>query len=338
MRAFIKGIASYLPENIELNAPESRLTKKTGIYERHIVNNNECSSDLAVKAAENLFAHYNFDKNKIDFIILCTQSPDYFLPTTACLLQHRIGLSNRCGAFDFNLGCSGYIYGLSIVKGLIESGQAQNVLLVTAETYSKWIHPEDGTVRPLFGDAATATLVCREDTDCEGLGAFQFGTDGSRGENLIVPAGGTRNPINCTPILDQIDEYGNKRTNHNLYMNGKAISEFALDVVPATVEAILNHMGYDRNAIDYYVFHQANKFMLDFLQQKCGLQGLPYWNKPDKYGNTVSSTIPLALQEISRVEQTSKLKKVMAIGFGVGLSWAGCLLDLSKMYQVENKE
>jgi 3-oxoacyl-[acyl-carrier-protein] synthase-3 len=333
MRAYIKGIASYLPPNIEYNEVTSRLTKKTGIYERHIAAHDECASDMALKAAEELFSLYNYNKENVDFVILCTQSPDYFLPTTACILQHRLGLSTNCGAFDFNLGCSGYIYGLSMTKGLIETGQARNVLLLTAETYSKWIHPEDGTVRPLFGDAATATLICGEvDNNNEGMQAFHFGTNGGGSEYLIVPVGGIRNPSHCTPVIDQEDDYGNKRTNRHLYMNGNEISKFAMEVVPNTLDDILGRTGYKREEIDYYVFHQANKFMLSFLQQKCGLQGLPFWNKPDNYGNTVSNSIPLALEEILLEKKVSTLNRVIAIGFGVGLSWAGCLLNLSKAF------
>ena len=158
MKAYITAIASYLPAKVEKNDPVTRLTKKTKIYERHIAGVEECASDLAFQAAEKLFADSGLRKG-IDFVILCTQSPDYFLPTTACILQNRLGLSNRCGAFDFNLGCSGYVYGLSIAKGLVETRQASNVLLLTAETYSKFIHPEDGTVKPLFGDGETATLI-----------------------------------------------------------------------------------------------------------------------------------------------------------------------------------
>ena len=155
VKAYITHIEYELPKNIEEN-PKNRLTKKTGIYSRHICTENEIASDLAYRAAEKLFAK-GFDKSKIDYLILCTQSPDYYLPTTACILQDKLGLPKTCGAFDYNLGCSGYIYGLSIAKGLIESAQAENVLLITAETYSKYINPKDNTVLPLFGDAATAT-------------------------------------------------------------------------------------------------------------------------------------------------------------------------------------
>lgn len=334
VKAYIKAIASYLPEKIEYNDKAKRLTKKTGIFERHIVGEDECASDLAFNAAEQLFEKYNVVRESVDFIILCTQSPDYFLPTTACILQNRLGLSKKCGAFDFNLGCSGYIYGLSIAKGLIETGQAKQVLLLTAETYSKHIYPEDETVRPLFGDGAAATLISAEVTDIDGIYSFVFGTDGSGAGNLIVPVGGLRNPTIANKQVEQVDESGNKRTNYNLYMNGSEIGKFALEVVPSTVDTILHQAGLTKSDIDYYVFHQANKFMLDFLQQKCELQGLPFWNHSESCGNTVSCSIPLALGQLLSSEEARNLKNTMLVGFGVGLSWGGCLVNLSQVIEV----
>ncbi|MBP2662116.1 MAG: Beta-ketoacyl-acyl-carrier-protein synthase [Firmicutes bacterium] len=330
-KAYIKAIAGYLPEKVERNDAAKRLTKKTGIYERHIAGEQECASDLAVQAAERMFLQYEIERESIDFIILCTQSPDYFLPTTACILQERLQLSKHCGAFDFNLGCSGYIYGLSIAKGLIETGQAKQVLLLTAETYSKFIHPEDETVKPLFGDGATATLIATEHTDKDGIDSLVFGTDGSGAKHLIVPAGGQRNPYCKIAKVEQVDDSGNRRTNYHLYMNGGEISNFALNVVPDTVNAILEKASMGKKDVDYYVFHQANKFMLDFLQQKCELHGLPFWNNPTNCGNTVSSSVPLALTQLLEAEKSLPLNRVMVMGFGVGLSWAGCMVDLSHL-------
>lgn len=331
IKSYIKAIAGYLPDKIEPNDTAKRLTKKTGIKERHIAGASECASDLAVLAAEKLFSQYAIERENVDFVILCTQSPDYFLPTTACILQDRLRLSKRCGAFDFNLGCSGYIYGLSLAKGLVETGQAQQVLLLTAETYSKFIHPEDETVKPLFGDGATATLITAEHAANEGIHSFSFGTDGSGANHLIVPAGALRNPYGKTAVAEQVDDSGNRRTNYHLYMNGSEITNFALHVVPDTMQAILEKAGLEKQDIDYYVFHQANKFMLDFLQQKCELQGLPFWNNPSNCGNTVSSSIPLAIIQLLETENPEKLDNVMLVGFGVGLSWAGCLVNLSQL-------
>lgn len=329
MKAYITKIAYVLPEKVSEN-PKNRLTKKTGIHSRHICGADEIASDLAMRAAEKLFGE-GVDKTDVDYLLLCTQSPDYYLPTTACILQDRLGLSNECGAVDINLGCSGYIYGLSIAKGLIESGQCKKVLFLTAETYSKYINEKDNTVLPLFGDAGTATIIEAVDTEDNGLEGFVLGTNGAGYQNLIVPVGGMCQRMQDTEITEQTDEYGNYRTNRDLYMHGSAISDFALEVVPKTVDKILDKTGLTKNKVDYFVFHQANKFMLQFLQMKCDLLDYPYWNDVKEYGNTVSCSIPIALVDMMNANQDKNINKVMSIGFGVGLSWGGCIIDLSKI-------
>ena len=207
MQAILKAIEYYLPPRILDNpqlcevAPNwspQKIQNKTGIEERRISEEGELASDLAFKAVTKLFESGACQPVDIDFLILCTQSPDYFLPTTACLLQNRLGLRTNCGAFDFNLGCSGFIYGLGLVKGLIETGQAKTVLLVTAETYTKFITPTDMSVRALFGDASAATLLqAGELPDDQGpaIGPFVYGTDGRGAKNLIVKTGGMRSPV-----------------------------------------------------------------------------------------------------------------------------------------------
>ena len=327
MKAYITGITYDLPVHVEENE-KNRLSRKTGIRRRHIATADEIASDFAEKAAEKLFQQ-GVNKDSIDMLLYCTQSPDYPLPTTACILQARLELPRRCGALDYNLGCSGYIYGLSLAKGLIESGQAQKVLLITSETYSKYIDPRDNSVKPLFGDAATATLIEGFETETTGLDGFVLGTDGSGYRNLIVPVGGMVHPASTTIRIDEEDDYGNIRTNWDLFMDGSAISDFALDVVPETLNKILEKTHKAKEDIGYYVFHQANKFMLDYLRIKCDLMDYPYWNDVAEYGNTVSSSIPLALYDMLHRE-TLKNPFVMAIGFGVGLSWGGCLIDISK--------
>ena len=329
MKAYIKKIAYYLPERIEENAA-NRLTEKTGIYRRHICAADETALDLAVRAVNKLLA-VGTTRESIDYLILCTQSPDYYLPTTACLLQHELGLPTTIGATDINLGCSGYVYGLGLAKGLIESEQAQNVLLVTAETYSKHINDKDNAVKPLFGDAAAATLITGEMTESNGIGALVYGTDGSGANKLIIPVGGMRNPYDKTELVTTTDARGNTRTNRNLYMNGSGIMKFALESIPPLVEKVLNKVNLSRENIDYYVFHQANKFMLDYLQEKCQLMDLPYWNDVREYGNTGSNSIPIALADMLKANDSQKLKRVMIAGFGVGLSMAGAIINLEKM-------
>ena len=327
MRAYITNIEYVLPMKIEEN-PQNRLTKKTGILRKHICSSNEIASDLAYRVAEKMFIN-GVDKNSVDYLILCTQSPDYYLPSTACILQDKLGLPTKCGAFDYNLGCSGYIYGLSIAKGLIESDQANKVLLLTAETYSKYINNHDGTVKPLFGDAATATLISAVDTEELGLDGFVMGTNGAGYNNLIVPVGGMKCRFAETTQVSETDDFGNSRTNYDIYMNGAAISDFALEVVPTTMEKILKKVKLTKNDIDCYVFHQANKFMLNYLQMKCELMEYPYWNDVSEYGNTVSCSIPIALKDMLERNKDKAIKKVLSIGFGVGLSWGGCVMDLS---------
>jgi 3-oxoacyl-[acyl-carrier-protein] synthase-3 len=326
--AYITNIAYYLPELV-VECEVNRLTRKTGIRRRHVVTMGETAADLAVKAAEKIFLQ-GIDRATVDFVLLCTQSPDYFLPTTACLIQDRLGLSRSCGALDFNLGCSGYIYGLSLAKGLVETGQAKRVLLLTSETYSKYLHPQDGSVATLFGDAATATLIDKFDADKDqyGMYGFSFGTDGSGGNNLIVPVGGARHPYDSTAVENVVDKYGNFRTNRNIYMNGSAISEFALDVVPSILEDVLDKTCLHRKDVNYFVFHQANKFILEYLQQKCGLQDCFFWNNVSEYANTVSNSVPIALCDILFSHSDISFRKFMLVGFGVGLSWAGCMVDL----------
>ena len=290
------------------------------------------AGDMAVKAAENLFAGItDGGGGLIDFVILCTQSPDYFLPTTACIIQDRLGLPKTCGAVDVNLGCSGYVYGLGLAKGLIESGQAKNVLLLTSETYSRHISPKDNATRPLFGDGAAATLVSGVEAESEGIYGFVYGTDGSGAEKLIVPVGGARHSYSSTELQEYTDAFGNVRTNRDLYMDGAGIMEFALDAVPVMLDEVLAKSSLTREEIDYYVFHQANKMMLGFLQEKCGLQGLPFWNDVTDYGNTVSASVPIAVRDLLRQNDSANLRRVMLAGFGVGLSWGGCVVDLSNV-------
>lgn len=329
MKAYITYLATYLPEIVEENE-KGRLLKKTGIERRHICPEDMTAADMAVMAVEKVFSS-GFAKENVDFMLYCTQSPDYPLPSTACILQDRLGLPKHCGALDFDLGCSGYVYGLGLAKGLIESGQAHNVLLLTSETYTKYIHPEDHAVKPLFGDAATATVISACDAEESGITGLVYGTDGSGADKLIVPVGGMRQRYQKTPLTTTEDKFGNVRTNQNLYMDGGAIMNFALDVVPKTVDDILNKTCLQKEDIDYYVFHQANKFMLKSLQQICELTDRPFWNDCAEYGNTVSNSIPIALVDVMKENQGKTLKHVMLIGFGVGLSWGGCVVDLRRV-------
>jgi len=293
-----------------------------GINKRRIAGKNECASDLAVKAAERLFAEHSIQKSEIDFVLLCTQSPDYFLPTTACIVQDRLNLPTSCGALDFNLGCSGYVYGLSLAKGLIAGEIAKNVLLITAETYSKHIHSKDKGNRTLFGDAATATLISAD--GFAEIGNFSLGTDGSGYDKLIIKSGACRNPEKVEDLT--FDDSGNPVSSDYLYMDGSGIFNFTLDTIPLLVDKTLAANKLSKQEIDLYVFHQANKYMLDFLQNILEIGDEKFYHYLSEVGNTVSSTIPIAL--IAAMKENVLSGNVLIAGFGVGLSWGGCILKL----------
>ena len=328
MKAYIKDIAYYLPKQVLTNEqiardyPEwsaEKVASKVGITERHIAADNETATDMAQKAAEQLFAQ-GVDKSKIDFVLLCTQSPDYFLPSSACILQDRLGLSKNCGAFDFNLGCSGYEYGLAVAKGLILGGIAKNILLLTAETYTKYLHPKDKGNRTIFGDAATATLISTE--GFAEIGEFVLGTDGSGAEQLIVKTGGARHKSTLDDL--HLDEDGNPIGSDSLYMNGGAIFNFTADIVPTMIEELLSRSNLHQEDIDLFVFHQANKYMINYLRKLLDIDKDKFYIYMDKVGNTVSSTIPIALCE---AKKENRLKgKILLAGFGVGLSWGATVL------------
>lgn len=329
MAAYIKAISYYLPDQVVSNQdlvgefPEwsvEKIAKKIGVNSRHVAGQGQCASDLAEQAALKLFAEYGINKSCVDFLMLCTQSPDFFLPTTACVLQKRLGLSMQCGALDFNLGCSGFVYGLALAKGLIESHIASNVLLITAETYNKHIHKRDKGNRTIFGDAAAATLVSTD--GFAKIGEFELGTDGSGADNLIVKSGAMRHPDQYDDLT--FDKSGNPSSSDHLFMNGSEIFNFTLETVPGLVEEVVKKNEVASDEVDLYVFHQANRYMLTCLFGLMGIgedKGFVYMSE---VGNTVSSTIPIALNE---ARKENKLKgNVVVAGFGVGYSWGACLL------------
>ena len=313
-----------------------KISKKLGIEERPVAAKDETALDLGVCAAKKLFDRNVCKSNDIDFLVFCTQSPDYFLPTSACVMQDRLGLRRDIGAVDFNQGCSGYIYGLSLCKGLIESGAAQTVLFVTAETYTKYINDNDRSTRPLFGDGAAATLLRGVEVSPEehlafpGIGPFVFGTDGAGADMLIVPAGGLRLPQSAKTAIEISDGRGNIRSQNQLYMNGQGIFAFAIEEIPPLIDRLLAKASITRDDVDCYVFHQANKYMLSRLQELTGLLGHNYFNDIRRVGNTVSSSIPIAMVNAAEQAALHAGDTVMLVGFGVGLSWGATLVRLPK--------
>lgn len=325
-------IETYFPEkkltNTELETifPDwsaSKIEDKIGIKERFIVENDQTALDLAFEASER--ALKNFDKNQIDFVLLCTQSPDYILPTSACILQNKLGLRTNIGALDFNLGCSGFIYGLALAKSLLKAGIASNVLLVTAETYSKHLHPNDRSNRSIFGDAAAAIIISR--SDIENIFEFDLGTDGQGMDNLILINGGMRNKVE-KEVTEWVDEAGNIRSNNFLFMNGPEIFNFTIEKIPILVDNVLKKNGITLDEIDYVIFHQANKYMLDYLRLKLQIPKDKFYNNILLTGNTVSSTIPIALKECKEQNLIVAGDKVLLAGFGVGYSWGGTILKI----------
>lgn len=280
---------------------EEKIASKTGILSRRVAESDESALDLAVRAGEKLFADFAIQPSAIDFVLLCTQSPEYRLPSSACLLQHRLGIPTTAGAVAFDHGCSGFIYGLSLAKGLIAAGLDGNVLFVTAETYTKYLAPDDKSTRSIFGDGAAATLIDAE--TAAQIGAFSFGTDGAGAEKLIVRNG-------C------------------LFMDGPEIFNFTLDVVPKTIDDVLAKNGLSRDDIDLYVFHQANKFMLDSIRKVNGLPRDKFYVNLENTGNTVSCTIPIALRQLEDAGRLRTGMKIMLMGFGVGLSWGATILTI----------
>ncbi|GAM73819.1 3-oxoacyl-(acyl-carrier-protein) synthase [Vibrio ishigakensis] len=334
-KAAITGITSHIPHTMLTNEQLAKdfpgwsvdkIFEKTGIESRPIAGEEDTCSSMAVQASLKLFKKFNIEPETIDFVLLCTQSPDYKLPTTACIVQDQLGIPTHAGALDFNLGCSGYVYGLSLAKGLIESGQSRRVLLITSELYSKYINEQDKSVRTLFGDAATATLIEGFDANEPYLSSFVFGSDGSGDKNLIVPHGGSLNPIDDSSFDAVSDDSGNIRAKSNLYMNGAEILTFTLKSVPKLVTSVLELANLERSQINRVVFHQANKFMLDKLRKKTKFTEEQFLVSYEKFGNTVSSTIPLGLELAMNEGKLKTGDNILVCGFGVGYSWAGAII------------
>jgi 3-oxoacyl-[acyl-carrier-protein] synthase-3 len=333
MKARVAAVEYALPETVLSNEqlaeahPDwniTKLAKSTGIRSRRVAAADEYSSDLAVKAAHTLFAHHSIDPSDVDYLILCTQTPDFPLPTTACVVQPQIGLRRDVGAVDLTLGCSGYIYALGLAKGLIESGQVRNVLVITVDTLSKLANDGDKSTRPIFGDGAAATLVVG-DASHEGLTGLTLRTDGSGGPHLVVPNGGLRGGNGFAPKA-ALAERELQSNGFDLYMDGMEVFNFTLRVVPDCVNDVLDNAGLEQDDVDLFIFHQANGFLIEHLRKKLGIPANKFVVAIEDYGNTSSSSIPIALTDAVAAGRVVPGDKVMLVGFGVGLSWGGVLL------------
>ena len=321
MKVKISSISYHLPEktegliDLQRDNPDwdmPKLLEKTGIRTRHIASSDQTASDLAYIAAEQLLSDTQI-RNQIDLLILVTQSPDYLLPTSACILQDRLRLSQNCMAFDINLGCSGFVSALSVAGGLIESGVVNTGLILCADTYSKYIDKHDRACRPIFSDGAAAILV--ERTAIDSIGPFDFGTDGSGFDHLIVRRGGARDPDKASdhphPILE---------------MHGSDVFVFTMRVVPACIVKLLARTGLSMNQIDLFIFHQASKLVIENLIRLMSLDEKKVFVNHEFIGNTVSATIPIALKDAVANGRLTTGQTVVLVGFGVGLSWSAVVL------------
>lgn len=326
--AFIKALTYYLPEGIvtneqlevELGGVET-VSKMAGVDSRRKASENETASDMAVKAAKKLFKEKGITPDEIDFLLYCTQSPDYFMPSTSCVIQDRLGIPTTAGAIGYDLGCSGYVYGLAIANSFVESGLAKNVLLLTADTISKYLHPQDKN-RLLFGDAASATLVST--TGIASIGSFEKGTDGKGFEHIIIRNGGNRH----RELTSKSYTDGNGNIHYEDYfdMDGEAVFNFTVERIPSLIEDCLKKNNLQKEDVGYYVFHQANRYMLNTLRKINKLPKDSFFVDLSDTGNTTSSTVPIGLVKSIQAGNIHKNMNVMVAGFGVGLSWAATIL------------
>lgn len=302
----------------------AKIVASTGIANRH-VSATLCTSDLCAEAARQLFESSKLKPEDIDALVFVTQTPDYQLPATACALQARLGLKTSVPAFDVNLGCSGYVYGLWLAASLIAGSGLKRVLLLVGDTISHIASDEDRSVALLFGDAGTASLI---EADAEAPPMhFSLGTDGRGVPHLIVPAGGFRQRAHESHKIRLEREGGNLRADNELYMNGAEIFSFTLARVPQMIDVVMRSASASIEMVDAFVFHQANRFMLQHLAKRMKLPPEKFVLALEQYGNTSSASIPIALCATLREQLSTSPQKLVLAGFGVGYSWAACHLE-----------
>ncbi|MDP2652766.1 MAG: ketoacyl-ACP synthase III [Candidatus Omnitrophota bacterium] len=336
MNAGIQDIFYHLPERavdnqaLQQENPSwdmSRLEKRIGVKKRYIAQEMETALDLATQACNKLLTQHPQLYKRIDGIIFCTQSGDYIMPPNACILHNRLNLPDHVFAFDFNLACSGYIYGLFLARGLIRSGSAENILLINADTYSKYIHPQDRSARMLFGDGAAVSWITVSKASMGNIRDILCYTSGAQHDKFIIPAGGCRLPKNKVTAAPITDKSGNVRTLENIHMDGLEIVSFVNSKVPAQIQEILARNDLGVAQIDLFIFHQASRLVLDYLKEALNIPKEKMHENLEEIGNTVSASIPIALKEAFRQGKIRKGEKVLISGFGVGLSWATAILE-----------
>ena len=326
MAVHLNHISVYFPESIlgneklALDFPQTdaeQIFKSTGIKNRFISAPGEISSDMAVKAAERLFNSNQVKKEEIDFLIFCSETPDYIAPASSCIIQDRLGLSRQIGCIDLPYGCSGYIYGLGMANGLLASGMAKKILFLTADVESKVIPENDLELRSIFSDLATANILTKGNYKQH----FVFGTDGSGHKNLFVDFSGFRN------AKDQLPKQRDVLPRGQLKMDGTEVFLFAAKELPKLVNKILDKYTCSMDAVDLFVFHQASYHLLEIIRKKIKIPKEKFFCNIENVGNSVSSTIPVALAEAEEKGFLKRGMKVMLVGFGIGYSWGGTIID-----------
>jgi|694.fasta_scaffold01447_15 3-oxoacyl-[acyl-carrier-protein] synthase-3 len=303
-----------------------KIINTTGISSIRVVDENTTASDLCFAAAEHLINKTKISRSEIDALIFVSQTPDYKLPQTSHILQQRLGLGTNTFCLDIPLGCSGYIHGLFQAGLLLNSGCCANVLVLAGDTTSKMINKLDRSLRMVFGDAGSATLVKAS----KFKSVFSINSDGAGANQLIIPAGGARCPITKETSITQIAEDQNIRSEEDLFMDGMGIFNFAMSKVPHMFEELIAKANWNKEDIGTVAFHQANKFMVEYLRKRMKLTSAQAPIEVDGYGNTGPATIPLLLSNQGNIlKEMEKLDKVVLLGFGVGLSWAGVTCNLN---------
>jgi len=297
----------------------------SGIRHRRVADNETTGADLAFQAATRLLNEFDISRDSIDLLIHCTQTPDHFLPTTACILHDRLKLSKQCAAFDINLGCSQYVYALAVAHGMIVAGTASRALVLTGDTLSKTLNPRDRSVVPILGDGGSASLVS-EVPEGQGFLGFELGTDGSGHSYLTIPAGAFRLPLSPQTAIETTDAEGNVRSPQNLFMSGATIFHFAISTVPEVINRLLDKLNLTIDNIDLFIFHQANKYMLDYLFRKLKIPMEKTHVFLEDVGNSSGTTVPVVLTEAWRAGKIRAGALVLLIGFGVGLSWGATVV------------
>jgi 3-oxoacyl-[acyl-carrier-protein] synthase-3 len=333
MGIIIKDIEYYLPENVVSNEdlqrehPEWDLKKveeKSGVFNRYITTEAETAFDLACKAVEKLFAACLVKIEDIQGVIFCTQSPDYIMPSNSFLIHKHFKFKQNVWTFDYNLACSGFVYGVAIARGMIETGMAQNVLLITADTYSKYINSNDRSTRVLFGDGAAATIISK--SDLQGVEDILLASSGNEFNSFYIPAGGSRMPAGIDTKKTTINAGGNELSAENIHMNGFAIWKFISQTVPDQINSLLARNNIDISDIEFFGFHQASKLTIDSLVKALKINEDRVYTNMDKVGNTVSASIPILLKDAEGDGSLKRGDLVLLSGFGVGLSWGSLIM------------